>query len=498
VANSLPINTLITGTINYQPNAAQGQNTSTGLLIGSSNVIDLVSRYRIYGTPAAVASDFGTLAPEYLGAIEYFQQTPQPSQLIIGRWAQTAASGQLVGGTLTAAQAAITTWQAITTGSVSFTVDSTPRALSALSFAGVYNLNGVASVIQTALVAAGATGATFVYNSSFNYFVLTSGTTGASSSVSFATATGTGSDISAMLAMTATSSGAYIAAGAIAESALTAVVLFDSIIGQQFYGLCVPSASDTDDVAIANYIEAGVNKHTYWITSNEAAMLTSTDTTSILHTLKSQGLRKSFVQYSSSNPYAVISAMAKAINIDYTGSATASILMYKSEPGVIPENLNSTQLGNLVGQFGNVFVQYNNGTAILQNGTMTSGDFADTILGTDAFFLGIQNALYNTLYTATTKIPQTDAGMAILGNAIAGVCRQFVRNGFLAPGVWTNPGFGTLLQNDFLPQGFYIYAPLVANQSLADRSARKSVSFQIGAKLAGAVQTVQFALTINL
>lgn len=498
MANALPINYLINGTISYQPNAAQPQNTSTGLILGSSNVIDVVARYRTYFTPAAVANDFGAAAPETLAAQEYFAQSPQPAQLYIGRWAQTAASGQLIGGALTATQSAIATWQAITSGGVTLTVDGSAHALTGLDFSTVFTLSGVAAIIQTALQASAPTGTeTFVYNSSFNQFICTSATTGATSTVAFAT-TAAGTDISTLLAMTSGSSGAYTAAGIAAETAIAAVTLFDGMIGQKFYGLAVIGAADGDHTSIANYVESGLNKHTYWITSSEAAMLTNSDTTSILHVLKGQSLRKSFVQYSSTNAYSAISAMAKAINVDYTGSNTANTLMYKSEPGVTAENLNATQLVNLTGQFGNVFVQYNNGVAILQNGTQTSGDFTDTIVGVDALFIACQTALFNALYTSPTKIPQTDQGMAVLQNALAGVCRQFVVAGFLAPGVWTNPGFGSLNTGDFLQQGFYVFAPLVASQSLAARAARQSVSFQVAAKLAGAVHTVQFGITINL
>jgi hypothetical protein len=39
----------------------------------------------------------------------------------------------------------------------------------------------------------------------------------------------------------------------------------------------------------------------------------------------------------------------------------------------------------------------------------------------------VQTALFNALYTSTTKIPQTDAGMHILATVIEGVCQQYVR-----------------------------------------------------------------------
>lgn len=495
MANSLPLNILINGTVTFAPIPAQGQSTSIALILGPSTVIDLTTRVRRYNTSAQVVSDFGPNAPEAQAAVAYFSQTPQPSVLLVGRWAKTAASGQLIGGALTSNQASIAAWQAITTGSVAFTIDGTVRSLSALNFSTAYNLQGVAGVISAALTTYG----TFVYNSAFNRFELTSATTGTSSTVSFATPTGSGVDISAMLAMTAASSGAYTSQGALAETALAALTLIENAMGPQFYGVSVLGlASETDNVGLAQFLESTTNKHAYFITSSAGAMLVPGDTTSILYLLRTAALTKSFVQYSSSSAVAAVSAMAKAINIDYAGNSTTSILMYKTEPGVTAEALNATQVQALTGGYGNVFTTYSNGTAILQSGTMVSGQFADTVIGVDAFYIACQTALFNALYTAPTKIPQTDIGTGVLVNALAGICRQFVQNGFLAPGTWTNAGFGSLNQGDFLQQGFYIYAPPVATQSTADRGARKSVTLQLAAKLAGAIQTIQFGITVNL
>jgi hypothetical protein len=77
------------------------------------------------------------------------------------------------------------------------------------------------------------------------------------------------------------------------------------------------------------------------------------------------------------------------------------------------------------------------------------------------------------------------------------VCAQAVVNGLLAPGTWTQAGFGSLNQGDYLSKGFYVYAPPIALQNPADRAARKSVTFQVAAKLAGAIHTVNVLVNIN-
>jgi len=171
--------------------------------------------------------------------------------------------------------------------------------------------------------------------------------------------------------------------------------------------------------------------------------------------------------------------------------------MYKTEPGVTPEQLTLTQVNALEANNGNVFVAYNNGTAILETGICPSGQFIDTIIGVDWLVSFIQTNLFNVLYGSTTKIPQTDAGNAILAASIESSCAQAVANGLLGPGVWNASGFGQLKTGDTLPKGFYVYAPPIALQAPADRAARKSVAFQIAAKLAGAINTASVVINVN-
>ena len=70
-------------------------------------------------------------------------------------------------------------------------------------------------------------------------------------------------------------------------------------------------------------------------------------------------------------------------------------------------------------------------------------------------------------------------------------------NGLLGPGTWTETGFGTLNQGDFMPKGFYVYAPPISSQPTAARAARQSVAFQVAAKLSGAIHTASVLININ-
>lgn len=596
---SLPISRLVNVSVNLAPQAAQSQNISTLLVLGNSAIIDVVERIRTYSSLAAVAAEFGTSAPEYLAAVLWFEQAPQPTQLKIGRWAQTATKGLLVGGSLSAAEQAIAAWNLITAPGFLVTLNGVPQDIHPASFATATNLNGIATLIQSALPAS----CTCVWNADFALFQITSNTSGVGSSVSFLSAPasvgnivfgsnpanldtitlngtvitfvtgtptsgqlkvqgtlaltlaalvtyissssdvelkkfvpsvdptgaklqlvaatagvggdsltiaasvatpsagtlagGTGTDVSAMLGMTSTFSGAYVADGIAAETASDCVALFDLNFGQTWYGLAMPTAIDADSLLVSPYIEGANNKHVFGLTTQEAGVLSSVSTTDIAYEMKQLGYRRTCGQYSSANAYAVASLLGRALTVNYNGNNTVITLMYKQEPGIVAETINETQLTALEAKNCNVFVEYNNDTAIIEQGRMFSGNFIDEITGTDWLALTIQNVLYNLLYTTPTKIPQTDAGMHLLATAVEGVCSQAVTNGLLAPGVWNSQGFGSLAQGDFLAKGFYVYAPPVALQTQADREARKSVPIQVAAKLAGAVHTIDVLVTVN-
>lgn len=493
MTQSLSVSRLVNVSVELTPAGAQSQNLSTLLILGTSAVIDSVERLRNYNTLAAVAADFGSSAPEYLAAALWFEQTPQPTTLKIGRWFNAPGSGVLRGAPLSAAQQLLTNFTAVTAGSFSYSRNGAAATnVTGLNFSGVSNLNGVATIITAAL-----TGATCVWNAVYQRFEITSTTTGPTSSISFLTAAPSGTDISTLLGLTAASSGAYRADGIAAESALASAQLFDQNYGQSFYAMVILGALNNDHLGVAGFFNATTTKHLYGVTTQEGAALVPSATSDIAHQLKELGYDKAVVQYSSSNPYAVVSLLARALTVDYTGNSTVITLAYKQQPGIVPEGINSVQADSLKAKNCNAFLRFDNNTAIILNGVVASGEFIDTITGTDWLAVTLQTSLYNLLYTSTTKIPQTDAGVQLLTTTAESVCAQAVINGLLAPGVWNSGGFGTLKQGDFLPKGYYIYAQRVNAQNPADRAARKAPPIQIAAKLAGAVHELTVAVTVN-
>lgn len=90
----LPVSNVVSVDIIMSPKAATGRNFGSLLILGSATIIPLTERIRLYSSAADIATDFGSTSEEYLAAVAYFSQSPAPTQVYVGRWAKTLATGE--------------------------------------------------------------------------------------------------------------------------------------------------------------------------------------------------------------------------------------------------------------------------------------------------------------------------------------------------------------------------------------------------------------------
>lgn len=490
MAQGLNVGRLVRVSVNLAPLAAARRGFGTLLVAGDSNVINGSERIRSYVDLESVAADFGTSAPEYLAASLYFGQSPRPQQLMIGRWIRTSTAGLLQGGILTSAEQTLSTWTAITSGSFKVTIDGTEKTVTGLNFSAVTNLNGVASAINAVL-----TGGTIAWDGS--RFTITSSTTGVSSSVGYATAAGSGTNISAMLKMTSTLALAPVA-GFAAETPVECAAALANQSGQ-WYGLSFAASTmptNSELIAVAAFIEGASISRIFGVTETDTRVLDATYTSDLASELKALSYKRTCVQFSA-NPYAICSMIGRAFSVNFSANRSTITLMYKQEPGVVAALLTETQAQTLKAKRCNVFVKYMNDTAIIQYGVMSGQAYFDEIHGLDWFSDALQTAEYNLLYQSKTKIPQTDAGQNQLVNVASGVCAEAINNGLIAPGQWNADGFGQLSRGDYLAEGFYIYTQPMAAQDQSIREQRIAPPIQIALKLAGAIHEIDCIVDVN-
>lgn len=497
--NALDVSNVVKVDVTLSPLAIQYQNFGTGIILGDSDVIDTTERLRQYANIEGIAQDFLTTSPEYKAAQLHFSQSPKPAILYIGRWAATATKGRLKGATLSAAQQLLSNFTAVTSGGLKIAIDGGALTnVAAINFSAALNLNGVASILQTALVGAGLTGVTVVWDATYSRFLIRSGSTGTSSSVSFAQAPTSGVDISGTLGLTSAAGGSTVV-GVAAETLLAAVTaLADK--SRDWYALHTATTAtilESDHITIAQAIEAMGRARIYLITTQNPNVLDPTTSLDIASSLKTLNLKRTVVQFSSSSPYACVSLFARMSTVNFEANNSTITLKFKQEPGVAAEYLTETQGAALKAKNCNAFVAYLNGALIIQEGVTSAGYFIDEVHGTDWLQNALQTDVFNLLYQSPTKIPQTDDGTNMIVTVIKKTLARAVNNGLVASGLWNGPPIGQIKTGDPLPTGYYVFAPLVASQSQADREARKSVPIQVLAKLAGAIHSVNVLVTVN-
>jgi len=125
----------------------------------------------------------------------------------------------------------------------------------------------------------------------------------------------------------------------------------------------------------------------------------------------------------------------------------------------------------------------------------------DNVYNLIAFIDSVQVDMFNLLKMTGTKIPQTTPGVLTMIDQGEKTTRRFVRAGVFGPGEWSKPDyFGdykTFFDN-IREYGFYWQAGSLADQSTADRQARKSPVLQCAVKNQGAIHSADVVINFNL
>lgn len=482
IATTLPVSRVVNVAVEMSPTAAALRNFGSCLILGDSDIIDTDERIRLYSSISDIATDFGISSREYLAAQAFFSQSPQPTQVYIGRWAKSATAGRLRGRTLSSAEQDISLFTAITTGTLSLTIDGASKSMASIDLSAETNLNGVASQISSALGVSGSCAWTG------ERFVITSATTGTSSTVA---TTDTGTLSSLMGFAGSATSVAGVAAESLA-SAITALLDYNT-----WYMVCVaPDASDDSIVEAAGLIEAASPSRMIGFTTQNSTEIDSTASSTLGSSLKGLGYNRTILVYSSDSPVAAASVFGRMATINFEGSNTTLTLKFKQLPGVTAENLRSSQAEALKSHNVNAFCAYQNDTSILQEGITSGGWFIDETHGLDWLQNRVETDLWNLLYTSK-KVGQDESGATAIVSCVNKSLEQGVTNGLIAPGVWNGDAFGALESGDTLSTGYYVYIQPFDEQSQSDREARKAPPIQIAVKLKGAVHFINVTITVN-
>lgn len=437
-----------------------------------------VSDYMYVIDPSDVAKAYGSNSLTYKMANAVFAQNPN---ILSGNGGLVVipmknATNAVAASFSTPAIASITAFQAVNNGSLVITVNGTANTLSGLDFTKAISLADVAKVLQNAI-------SSVSIKVSEGKIVFQSKKFGASSSVVLSSGS-SGTDISGEGYLNIASGTDVDGADATGETLGEALT---RTLGKIAYtGIMCAKYMDDTEVAAASAIVAANDL----IFAN--VWFSAEDILGACKSVKDAGYSKTrCLVYTNGFEEAKLMMAAyvgRAFSVNFSGTNVSQTMDLKTLSGINPDlNLSQTDYTNAETVGCDLYISYEGDPAVVSNG---ANEYFDVVYENMALKFHAQVALYNALKTTGTKIPQTEAGVTLLKNALGLVFQQFVRNGVIAAGQWNSSqtfGDPETFRANIANQGWYVYSVPVAQQSQADREARIAPYIQGACKRAGAI-----------
>lgn len=238
---------------------------------------------------------------------------------------------------------------------------------------------------------------------------------------------------------------------------------------------------------MATYIET-VRK-LYGTVTQSAGAIDSTSTTDIAYLLSASSFLRTFTMYNADvTDYLDAGWMGREFPYD-PGSTTWK---FKTISGGVADSLTSAQRSALINKNANMYITVG-GSDITTEGVTASGEYIDTVTGTDWLQARIEESIYSRL-VSLPKVPFTNAGIAIIENEIRAQLENAIRVGFLS-GDPLDPDSN---DDERRTKPYIITVPLSTEVSSADRANRALTGITFEARAAGAIHSVTIMGSITV
>lgn len=354
---------------------------------------------RYYTSPQAMLSDgFLTSDPEYIYAVEAFEQDLSPTQVGVGK--RTSAIAQV--DTL-----AVSTL----VSSHLYTFEINLVVVSYTSTGGDTQ-QSILTALYVALLAAFPSGAPV-------------------------TGVVTGTGAGALLTLTSSIAGNGVSYSAVDADLLHAnlvpnhgiandlqSIINVPVIGNLWYGLALCSNTVADILEAASFIET---LQKIFIGASGDSAIDSTSVTDVASVLKGKGYKRTALMFSPGSFNLGIDAAWLGGQLPQIPGA--STWKFKRLTGISPDSYTASQKAILTGVPGvstgktvNIYETVG-GQNITEEGWMVGGQFIDITVGIDWLVSTMQNNVYSNLVNSP-KIPYTDKGVAVIENAVRQTLKQ--------------------------------------------------------------------------
>lgn len=429
-----------------------------------------------FATVTAVGDYFGTSSVEYTTAQVYFQgfdgSNIKPGLIWFAKYNTSAVAAFTRGAKITDLAAV----QTITAGALSVTIDGVVKSTSTLNLSAATSFSNAASLIATALTLAG--GQTCTYDSQLQAFVITSGTTGVASTITYVTGA------SATTLKLAQADGAVLSQGAAAQSSTTTSAFLDALVGftQNWVSIMHPATLNlATRQAIATWVSGKNHRYIYAHWDSDATILQSSSSyTGFGKWTKDNSIQDVAQVFDSYHAAAMVCGIAAST--DFTQLNGRVNFMFRTNSSMPAAAVDTaTEYANLIANGYSAYCQFATQASsnMLANGQVT-GSFLwlDSLVNAIWISTNLQADMV-ALLQAQKSIPYNAQGKAMISLTAMDTINSAVNFGAIRPGVTPsssqasqmNAAAGRTIDKTVGSRGWYF---LVGDASAAVRAARQS------------------------
>lgn len=474
-----------------------------GLLLTDNPIISASTLVLSFPSARSVGAYFGTESVEFEAADVYFtsynNKFVSPKAFHIARRVAAPASAWLRGARFLGT---LTQLKTVTTGAMSISIDSTAVTVENVDLSAATSFSDVAQTLQTAL-AAEAAGTSVTYSSLTSAFTITSGTTGASSEVGYASAGAGGMDLAALLNLRE-ADGAILSAG---MDALTPVAQMTAILGKTQNFVSFTTAYEVDPEEALEWASwANDNYGWLYIGYSTSPVMTSADSSAdMASAVKNAGYDHTAIVYGSLEYAAFMMGVVASIAWQrVNGTITAAFKRQSGlTPWVVDEFTAVTLEAKNCNYFGN-FATRNAEFIFLYPGVLSASDYGYIDPYVNSIWLNnrLQVALMDGI-TNAGRVPYNVRGYTMIKAWMMDPINEGRNNAAIEPGVTLSERqrsevmneAGLDISSELWTQGYYIQ---VLDPGAAVRAQRGSPIVSLWYTYGGAVQKIEVASTAIL
>lgn len=362
----------------------------------------------------------------------FFSKTNRPARIAVCKVFSVDQPAYLLSGSVNVSSAI-----AVSAGAMNITIDGNVVALSSLDFTGATDIEGIASVIDTALSSAGSCE---VYHG--NLLIKSSGT-GSTATISYASAPTSGTDVSTILGLTSAAGAAAIdgyTAGSIGEE-MSAIADAATRTGTFLYGWTLDSSyRDTEDQAeAAAWVNGrGIRACGAFCSNNANAYNPAVFTNNGYKAMQAGYAGVNYVYDDNAQVYPDISYLANFLAVNYSGTNTTISGKFKDAEGIpavnFPEietnvaTLKDRRINTITGIVGQSIKYFREG---VQSSAAWSTDGWVNVCN---FIAELEINILN-VFLRNPKVAYTVEGQNLLISAASKTCNKYKQNGAYADGV---------------------------------------------------------------